>query len=46
VPGHRRLLKEGDDLMGEVDGEDVMNVGIVAEAQAVPSSTTSPATAR
>src|SRR5262245_14532498 len=29
------IIKEGDDLMGEVEGEDVMNVGIVAAAQAV-----------
>jgi ferritin-like metal-binding protein YciE len=29
------IIKEGDELMGEVEGEDVMNVGIVAAAQAV-----------
>ena len=29
------ILKEGKDLIGEVDDEDVMNVGLVAAAQAV-----------
>jgi len=29
------ILKEGRDLMGEVDDEDVMNVGLIAAAQAV-----------
>jgi ferritin-like metal-binding protein YciE len=29
------ILKEGSDLMGEVDDEDVMNVGLIAAAQAV-----------
>src|SRR6187431_688425 len=29
------ILKEGKDLMGEVDDEDVMNVALVAAAQAV-----------
>jgi ferritin-like metal-binding protein YciE len=29
------ILREGDDLMGEIEGEDVLNVGIVAAAQAV-----------
>jgi ferritin-like metal-binding protein YciE len=29
------ILKEGDDLMGEIEGNDVLNVGIVAAAQAV-----------
>jgi ferritin-like metal-binding protein YciE len=29
------ILKEGRELMGEVDDEDVMNVGLVAAAQAV-----------
>jgi len=29
------ILKEGRDLMGEIDDEDVMNVGLVAAAQAV-----------
>jgi ferritin-like metal-binding protein YciE len=29
------ILKEGEDLMGEVEGDDVMNVGIVAAGQAV-----------
>ena len=29
------ILKEGRDLMGEVDDEDVMNVALVASAQAV-----------
>jgi ferritin-like metal-binding protein YciE len=29
------IIKEGDDLMGEVEGEEVMGVGIVAAAQAV-----------
>jgi ferritin-like metal-binding protein YciE len=29
------ILKEGKELMGEIDDEDVMNVGIIAAAQAV-----------
>jgi ferritin-like metal-binding protein YciE len=29
------ILKEGKELMGEIDDEDVMNVGLVAAAQAV-----------
>ena len=29
------IIKEGDDLMGEIEGEEVMGVGIVAAAQAV-----------
>src|SRR5262245_39435850 len=29
------IIKEGDDLMGEVEGEEVMGVGIIAAAQAV-----------
>src|SRR6185503_5996075 len=29
------ILKEGKDLMGEVEGDDVMNAGLVAAAQAV-----------
>ena len=29
------ILKEGKELMGEIEGEDVMNVGLVAAAQAV-----------
>ena len=29
------ILKEGRELMGEIDDEDVMNVGLVAAAQAV-----------
>jgi len=29
------ILKEGSELMGEVDDEDVMNVGLIAAAQAV-----------
>lgn len=29
------ILKEGKDLMGEVEGDDVMNVALVAAAQAV-----------
>ena len=29
------MLKEGKELMGEIDDEDVMNVGLVAAAQAV-----------
>jgi ferritin-like metal-binding protein YciE len=29
------ILKEGRDLMGEIDDEDVMNVGLIAAAQAV-----------
>jgi ferritin-like metal-binding protein YciE len=29
------ILREGNDLMGEIEGEDVLNVGIVAAAQAV-----------
>jgi ferritin-like metal-binding protein YciE len=29
------ILKEGSDLMGEIDDEDVMNVGLIAAAQAV-----------
>ena len=29
------ILKEGKDLMGEIDDEDVMNVGLIAAAQAV-----------
>jgi ferritin-like metal-binding protein YciE len=29
------IIKEGDDLMGEVKGDDVMGVGIIAAAQAV-----------
>jgi ferritin-like metal-binding protein YciE len=29
------IIKEGDDLMGEVDDEEVMSVGIIAAAQAV-----------
>jgi len=29
------ILKEGKELMGEVDDEDVMNVGLIAAAQAV-----------
>jgi ferritin-like metal-binding protein YciE len=29
------ILKEGKELMGEIDGEDVMDVGLVAAAQAV-----------
>jgi ferritin-like metal-binding protein YciE len=29
------IIKEGDDLMGEIEGEEVMSVGIVAAAQAV-----------
>jgi ferritin-like metal-binding protein YciE len=29
------ILKEGSELMGEIDDEDVMNVGLIAAAQAV-----------
>jgi ferritin-like metal-binding protein YciE len=29
------ILKEGKDLMGEIEGDDVMNVGLIAAAQAV-----------
>src|ERR1043165_3537017 len=29
------ILKEGNDLMGEIEGDDVMNVGLIAAAQAV-----------
>ena len=29
------IIKEGDDLIGEVEGEDVMGAGIIAAAQAV-----------
>jgi ferritin-like metal-binding protein YciE len=29
------ILKEGKELMGEIEGDDVMNVGLVAAAQAV-----------
>jgi ferritin-like metal-binding protein YciE len=29
------IIKEGKELMGEIDGEDVMNVGLIAAAQAV-----------
>ena len=29
------ILKEGKDLFGEIDDEDVMNVGLVSAAQAV-----------
>ncbi len=29
------ILREGNDLMGEIEGDDVLNVGIVAAAQAV-----------
>jgi ferritin-like metal-binding protein YciE len=34
-PAIEGILKEGRDLMGEIDDEDVMNVGLVAAAQAV-----------
>jgi ferritin-like metal-binding protein YciE len=29
------ILKEGDDLMGEIEGDEIMNVGITAAGQAV-----------
>jgi ferritin-like metal-binding protein YciE len=29
------ILKEGKELMGEIEGDDVMNVGLIAAAQAV-----------
>ena len=29
------ILKEGRDLMGEIEGDDLMNVGLIAAAQAV-----------
>jgi ferritin-like metal-binding protein YciE len=29
------IIKEGSDLMGEIEGDDVMNVGLIAAAQAV-----------
>ena len=34
-PGIDGILREGDELLGEMEGDDVMNVGIVAAAQAV-----------
>ena len=34
-PAIEGILKEGRDLMGEIDDEDVMNVGLIAAAQAV-----------
>jgi ferritin-like metal-binding protein YciE len=34
-PAIEGILKEGRELMGEIDDEDVMNVGLVAAAQAV-----------
>ena len=34
-PAIEGILKEGKELMGEIDDEDVMNVGLVAAAQAV-----------
>ena len=34
-PGIDGILKEGDELLREMEGDDVMNVGIVAAAQAV-----------
>jgi ferritin-like metal-binding protein YciE len=34
-PAIEGILKEGSDLMSEIDDEDVMNVGLVAAAQAV-----------
>jgi ferritin-like metal-binding protein YciE len=34
-PAIEGILKEGRDLMSEIDDEDVMNVGLVAAAQAV-----------
>jgi ferritin-like metal-binding protein YciE len=34
-PGIDGILREGDELIGEIEGDDVMNVGILASAQAV-----------
>jgi ferritin-like metal-binding protein YciE len=34
-PGIDGILREGDELLGEMEGDEVMNVGIVAAAQAV-----------
>ena len=34
-PGIDGIIREGDEMMGEIEGDDVMNVGILASAQAV-----------
>ena len=36
------ILKEGSDLAGEIDDDDVMNVGLIAAAQAVEHERTRP----